>query len=154
MFELQDIPYKTSTAMLYIEQPRQVPWIKIDTHLRWLLILIDGVLSARELLAKGLPLVELRSFDQLESVGLIARQSITPTVSQPRHTPSLATARFDILDLILDGSMEDFGLRPWVDHFEHAQTLPDLIQTFHRFEQKFGQQHIVLHQQIRQILAL
>lgn len=157
MFELHDIPCKTTTGSMYIEQPRQVPWIKIDTHLRWLLILVDGVLSTRDLLNKGLPQVELRSFDQLEAAGLIIRQAVvepTPPSSTPMASVAWASARFDILDLVLDGSLQDFGLRPWVDQFEQSQNLHELMHTYHRFEQQWGKKHLELQQRMRHILAL
>jgi hypothetical protein len=159
MFELHDIPSKTTTGMMYIEQPRQVPWIKIETHLRWLLILVDGALSVRELLSKGLPHVELGSFDQLEAEGLISKQvSEQPLLAVVTATPPpkivLATARFDILDLILDASMQDFELRCWVDQFEQSHNLDDLIAAYQRFCAQVGQQHPRLQQQITSILAL
>lgn len=158
MFELHDIPSKTTTGTLYIEQPRQVPWIKIDTHLRWLLILVDGVLSTRDLLNKGLPQVELRSFDQLEAAGLISRQLIdqvsVPVLAPAAPKVALATARFDILDLILDASMQDFQLRRWVDQFEQSHSIDDLVATYQRFCAQLGQKHLGLQQQITTILAL
>ena len=158
MFELHHIPSKTATGLMYIEQPRQVPWIKIDTHLRWLLILVDGVLSTGDLLAKGLPQVELRSFDQLETAGLISRQvidSTSPAIQTPAPKKiALASARFDILDLILDASMQDFQLRRWIDQFEQSHSIDDLIATYQRFCAQVGQQHLNLQQQITTILAL
>ena len=159
MFELHDVPSKTTTGMMYIEQPRQVPWIKIETHLRWLLILVDGALSVRELLSKGLPHVELGSFDQLEAEGLISKQvSEQPLLAVVTATPSpkivLATARFEILDLILYASMRDFRLRSWVDLFEQSSTTDELIATYQRFCTQLGSGHVDVQQQIQRILAL
>lgn len=133
---------------------------KIDMKLRQLMILIDGNRTVGELLEKSLYKLDTQAFEELYHAGMIEIDGFTPrptgepsldiappvTISEPvtpaptvaptttsSMQPSLSQLRFQALDILLDLSMEDFSIRPWIDTFEKANTVEELVALIQQF---------------------
>jgi len=154
MFAMDDIPLKTEFGLLLIHEPQNFKQTQLDVYLRRLLIFVDGETSVQQLIDKGLPQVDLDSIHRLAQLGLIARKQTVLSVPASRRVVDFASARFDILDLMLDLSMQDFAVRPWIDRFERVADLSTLKQTLEQFLQSaVGQKHQHLQAQCYQLLG-
>lgn len=154
MFAMDDIPLKTEFGLLLIHEPQNFKQTQLDVYLRRLLIFVDGEASVQQLMDKGLPQVDLDSIHRLAQLGLIARKQAVLSLPASRRVVDFASARFDILDLMLDLSMQDFAVRPWIDRFERVADLSILKQTLEQFLQSaVGQKHLHLQAQCYQLLG-
>lgn len=155
MFGMDDIPLKTEFGLQLIHEPQNFKQTQLDVYLRRLLIFVDGEASVRQLMDKGLPQVDLDSIHRLAQLGLIARkQEVLSVPVASRRIVDFASARFDVLDLMLDLSMQDFAARPWIDQFERAADLSILKQTLDQFFQSaVGQKNLHLQAQCYDLLG-
>ncbi|MEC7119214.1 MAG: hypothetical protein VXW65_04840 [Pseudomonadota bacterium] len=128
---MNDVPFKTEFGLLLIRDPQQFQQTQLDICLRRLLIFVDGQTSVAELLAKGLPQIGLRSMEHLLDLGLISYH-MPSEVSTAETSVDFVSARFDILDLILDLSLQDFAARPWVEVIEQTTDLETLAHAVGR----------------------
>lgn len=145
VFVINSIPKKTSKGSMLIVQPRRFLDIKLSVQLRRLLILVDGSKSVPELLGKGITGVSEELFDTLLSYGLIDFPSSDAAAMSVGYTQEMSaivssgtdknftTIRYVLLDALIDLSMKDFAVRPWIDRFESAVSvahLQDLVAEF------------------------
>lgn len=153
---LDDIPVKTPIGMQYTVSPKNFPHIEVSSLLRRLLIIVDGRRSVQDLLESGLAGADIQSVQQLLAHGLIAPRdykpkavpvapaakvsasmqgsdtgTAAPLFSKSRR--SFSSLRFDVLDLLLNLSMQDFSAKQWVAQFEQAGNQEELLQLAQQF---------------------
>lgn len=174
MLTLDDVPVKTPIGMQYTLSPKKFPDIEISSLLRRLLIIVDGRRSVQDLLNSGLSGADIHSVQLLLLHGLIAPRDVRP-VSAPQVTAKVATAntasqpaaaappiikrsfssvRFDVLDLLLNLSMQDFSVRQWVARFEQVKNHDELWQLAQQFcGSEFALKHQVAVSQLKALLS-
>lgn len=155
MFGMDDIPLKTEFGLLLIHEPQSFKQTQLDVYLRRLLIFVDGEASVRQLMDKRLPQVDLSAIQKLAQLGLIARKQDELSTPVSRRVVDFASVRFDILDVLLDLSMQDFAVRPWIDRFEQATDLSLLEHTLEQFlHSAVGQKHAHLKAQFEEMIGV
>lgn len=172
MLTLDDVPVKTPIGMQYTLSPKKFPDIEISSLLRRLLIIVDGRRSVQDLLNSGLSGADIHSVQQLLLHGLIAPRDVHPvsapqvtakvatadTASQPAAAPpiikrSFSSVRFDVLDLLLNLSMQDFSVRQWVGRFEQVKNHDELLQLAQQFcASEFALKHPAAIAQLKSLL--
>ncbi len=167
---LDDVPIKTPVGMQYTLSPKSFPAIEISSLLRRLLIIVDGRRSVQDLLNSGLSGADIHSVQQLLVHGLIAPRDFQPasappamvakTATQPVGTTlpvnkrSFSALRFDVLDLLLNLSMQDFSARQWVARFEQVKNHEALLQLAQQFcESEFAKRYPQSVQDIKVLLG-
>lgn len=172
---LDDIPVKTPVGMQYTVSPKNFPHIEVSSLLRRLLIIVDGRRSVQDLLNSGLSGADIQSVQQLLAHGLIAPRDYqlhrmpVPAASVAASTEavpvssaapaslksrrSFSALRFDVLDLLLNLSMQDFSAKQWVAQFEQVKTQEALLQLAQLFCQSaLAQRYPAVVQQLKTLL--
>lgn len=79
-------------------------------------------------------------------------RKITPAVVPATTKGDFSKTRFDCLDIMLDLSMEDFSVRPWIDKFEATKDLIQLERVVLEFAKSpLGQAHSNVVMQLRRL---
>lgn len=168
---LDDIPVRTAIGMQYTISPKSFPHIEVSSLLRRLLIIVDGRRSVQDLLNSGLSGADIHCVQQLLIYGLIAprdykartAQSAVPSlqaatapaaVSVPvKNRRSFSAVRFDVLDLLLNLSMQDFSAKQWVAQFEQVRNHEALVQLAQSFcQSELAGRYPAVVQQLKTLL--
>ncbi|CDI04413.1 hypothetical protein BN873_980014 [Candidatus Competibacter denitrificans Run_A_D11] len=156
-YKPSDIPVKTTFGAAQNNAAKT----NIPPNLYQLLIMINGVRSVNDLLRLGIREVDIDSFDMLYQLKLIEApknatvQNLPPT--HPSSTTSkkgLAEVRFAVLDILLDISEKDFGVRPWIEKIEQVDSLARLASEVDAFcASAFGRKYPNVHDALRRAAA-
>lgn len=151
-YALDDIPFKTALGA----DLKAVADAKLPSNLYQLLVLVNGSRSVADLLRFGIRGVDIDCFEQLEKRQFIKRTSSVGDQTSPvAITPSapkkgLSEARFAVLDLLLDLSEKDFGVRPWIDKIEKLNSIQSLSAEIDAFcASPLGQKYPGFHQALK-----
>jgi hypothetical protein len=146
-YTLNDIPIKTAFGA----DLKAVTDAKLPSNLYQLLVVVNGSRSVADLLRFGIRGVDIDSFAQLEKLQFITRASssvsaMASVAMKPASTKGLAEARFAVLDLLLDLSERDFGVRPWIDKIEKVHSIAGLLAQIDAFcASPLGQKYSEIH---------
>lgn len=143
---------KTDLGQNIINHPTLSQRKALDSRLRQLLILIDGHRTVAEL-STTMTGIDNDAFETLIAMGLVDYEDdyqqlddiafVQSTLSFNAHA-DLSSVRFKVLDIMLDLSMQDFSIRPWIDAFEQAnnvEAVANLVQDFCVSEE--GRKHAI-----------
>lgn len=148
-----DVPVKTAFGAA----KKDAAAANIPPHLYQLLILVNGSRTVEALLRFGISGVDLSSFDTLHQLKLI-EHSAGSLAKKAVVSPSgkgLSEARFAVLDILLDISEKDLGVRPWIEKIERVDNLARLSAEIEAFcASPFGRKYLQLHNTLRQAAAL
>lgn len=152
-----DIPVKTAFGA----SQNNAATTNIPSPLYQLLIMINGVRTVNDLVRLGIRGIDVESFDQLHQLRLIeapkdATAQNAPSVAPSANAPKkgLSELRFAVLDILLDISEKDFGVRPWIEKIEQVDSPARLASEVEAFcISAFGRKYPNVHGALRHAAA-
>lgn len=156
-YKPNDIPVKTAFGAAQ----NNVAKTNISPNLYQLLAMINGVRTVSDLLRLGIRGVDIDTFDMLYQLKLIEapKGAVIQELPLANRTSTgskkgLSELRFAVLDILLDISEKDFGVRPWIEKIEQADSLARLAGEVDAFcTSAFGQKYPNVHGALRRAAA-
>ena len=123
--------------------------------------MINGVRTVNDLVRLGIRGIDVESFDKLHQLRLIEAPKEATAQNAPPAAPSsnapkkgLSELRFAVLDILLDISEKDFGVRPWIEKIEQVDSPARLVGEVEAFcSSAFGRKYPNVHGALRHAAA-